>query len=93
MQEEENCVNDEDCMPGGMKNEPNRNDQDEVQKPRQKNWRAMQQDMDNSDQGNRTWDRQANKNWHFDPNKHHRSWHKDSRFRFYHGGYWYLEPY
>jgi len=35
----------------------------------------------------------ADRNWQFDPNRHERRHHKDNRFRFYFGGYWYPEPY
>ena len=32
-------------------------------------------------------------NWKFDSNRHERRRHKEDRFRFYFGGYWYPQPY
>ena len=37
--------------------------------------------------------REARKDWKYDSNRHKRSRNKDSRYRYYYGGYWYLEPY
>ena len=55
---------------------------------------------DEGDQGNghkgqvyKDGKRQANSNWHYDSHKHHRSSHRDSRYKYYYGGFWYLEPY
>lgn len=36
---------------------------------------------------------QANSNWHYDSNKHKRNKYKDQRYKYYYGGFWYLEPY
>lgn len=35
----------------------------------------------------------ANPNWKYDGNKHERRRHKDDKFRFSFGGYWYPQPY
>jgi hypothetical protein len=35
----------------------------------------------------------AERKWKFDPNRHERRRHKDKRFRFFFGGFWYPEPY
>jgi hypothetical protein len=37
--------------------------------------------------------KQSEANWKFDPNREERRRHKDDRFRFYFGGFWYPEPY
>jgi hypothetical protein len=36
---------------------------------------------------------QVQSKWKFDGNRHERRRHKDNRFRFYLGGYWYPQPY
>jgi hypothetical protein len=36
---------------------------------------------------------EARSDWKFDSNRHERRRHKDDRFRFYFGGFWYPEPY
>jgi len=53
-----------------------------------KNW---ENEQNQADQG--IGKRQANKNWQYDPGKHHRRKYKDDRYRYNYGGYWYLEPY
>jgi hypothetical protein len=35
----------------------------------------------------------ADRKWEYDPQRHERRRHKDNRFRFYFGGFWYPEPY
>jgi len=35
----------------------------------------------------------SNHKWVYDPHRHQRRHHKDNKFRFYFGGYWYPEPY
>jgi hypothetical protein len=36
---------------------------------------------------------ETNKKWKFDSNRHERRRHKDDRFRFHFGGFWYPSPY
>lgn len=37
--------------------------------------------------------RHADRKWQYDSHRHERRRHKDDRFRFYFGGFWYPEPY
>ena len=37
--------------------------------------------------------REARSDWKYDSNRHKRNRNKDARYRYYYGGYWYLEPY
>jgi hypothetical protein len=46
---------------------------------------------DNNDGVNRK--REARSDWKYDSNRHKRNRNKDARYRYYYGGYWYLEPY
>jgi hypothetical protein len=41
----------------------------------------------------RKWKHYAERKWRFDPNRHERRHHRDKRFHFFFGGYWYPEPY
>jgi hypothetical protein len=50
--------------------------------------------VNRGDDNNRTdTRREARRDWKYDANRHHRNRYKDSRFRYYYGGYWYAEPY
>ena len=70
-----------ECMPGRV-GEPDR-----IGKPDAGDRVQRRQDMD------QRREEQAQRDWNYDPNRHKRSRHKDNRYRYYYGGYWYLEPY
>jgi len=90
---QDNCVGVE-CMPNRA-DEPNR-----VQKPDNSNTGKIKGDSDKRREVNRKDDndrvdrkREARSDWKYDSNRHKRSRNKDARYRYYYGGYWYLEPY
>lgn len=94
--QDNNCVGVE-CMPD-RGNSPER-----VQKPDEGKTGKAKGDSDKRREVNRDRDggdnnrvdrkREARKDWKYDSNRHKRSRNKDSRYRYYYGGYWYLEPY
>ena len=52
--------------------------------------------MDDDDKANVDVDvrvRHSQADWKFDPNRHERRRHKDDKFRFFFGGFWYPTPY
>jgi hypothetical protein len=55
--------------------------------------REVNRDRDGGDNNRADRKREARKDWKYDSNRHKRSRNKDSRYRYYYGGYWYLEPY
>lgn len=91
---QETCVGDE-CMPNRAE-QPNR-----TQKPDNSNaGKKMKGDADKRRDVNRNDDndrvdrkREARSDWKYDSNRHKRNRNKDARYRYYYGGYWYLEPY
>src|SRR5262245_45083188 len=83
-----------ECMPGRV-GEPDRTGKpdagDRVQRRQDMDQRR---EVNRNDDGDRvTTNRQAQRDWKYDPNRHERRRHKDNRYRYYYGGYWYLEPY
>ena len=89
-----NCVG-VDCMPGGggapdRMQRPDDNNAGKIKGESNKR-REVNRDNDGNDRIDRN--RQARNDWKYDSNRHHRSRNKDARFRYYYGGYWYLEPY
>jgi hypothetical protein len=94
---QDNCVGVE-CMPSRAE-QPNR-----TQKPDNSNAgkkmkgdadkrREVNRDRDGGDNKNVDRKREARKDWKYDSNRHKRNRNKDARYRYYYGGYWYLEPY
>jgi hypothetical protein len=94
------CMGNQDC---GQKNSgeqtrtKNKGDNDAVQKKDDdkgstRKSRAQRDDDNNKIDNNRGNRRQAS-NWKYDPQRNHRSRNKDSRYRFYLGGYYYDQPY
>jgi len=91
---QDKCVGVE-CMPNRAE-EPNRS-----QRPDSSNAGKVKGDSDKRRKVNRDNDgndrvdrnRQARSDWKYDSNRHKRSRNKDARYRYYYGGYWYLEPY
>ena len=93
---QENCVGVE-CMPDSM-NKPDRmqrqeGDESGKMKGDSNKRRKVTRDGNDNDKDHVERKREARSDWKFDPNRHHRSRNKDSRYRYYYGGYWYLEPY
>ena len=94
----EACVGVE-CTPGGSM------DRDRVNRPDDGDRTQRSRDVDrkpdvdkrvnrNDDNDRRDAKREARRgDWKYDSKRHHRSRNKDARFRYYYGGYWYLEPY
>jgi hypothetical protein len=89
-----NCVG-VDCMP------ESKGETDRVQKPDGSNTGKMKGDSDKRRNVNRNdggkdgvdRKREARSDWKYDSNRHKRNRNKDARYRYYYGGYWYLEPY
>ena len=91
---QDNCVGVE-CMPdqGGSPERMQRPDDSNAGKMKgdSDKRRKVTRDNDGNDRVDRN--RQARRDWQYDSNRHHRSRNKDARYRYYYGGYWYLEPY
>ena len=80
---QQDCVDDEDCVPEDAKQPPRKSQQYD-------NQNAKKKPQANDEGSNRS---QANSNWRYDPNRHKRNKYKDQRYEYYYGGYWYPEPY
>ncbi|MFO0990953.1 MAG: hypothetical protein U1E67_03360 [Hyphomicrobiales bacterium] len=85
---QQDCDDDQDCAPENGNTPPPKKSQydnkNNKKKPQDNTW-------DNGDGSNNA--SQANNAWRYDPNKHKRNKYKDQRYKYYYGGYWYLEPY
>ncbi len=97
-----NCVGVE-CMPGNDGG-PSRVEKPDTSKDgkmrgdkagKMKGDSDKRRDVNRNDGNNDGIDRkrQARSDWKYDSNRHHRSRNKDARYRYYYGGYWYMEPY
>jgi len=95
------CVGVE-CVPGGNVDRDRINRSDDIERTQRSRDVDRKPDVDRKEKRvNRGDDndrpdtkREARRgDWKYDSNRHHRNRHKDSRFRYYYGGYWYDEPY
>lgn len=94
--QDNNCVGVE-CMPDQGRS------QERTQRPEDSKAGKTRADSDKKREVNRSRDggdndrvdrnRQARNDWKYDSHRHKRSRNKDARYRYYYGGYWYLEPY
>jgi hypothetical protein len=75
----EECVGNQNCEPGDNRREMRRRDRGDDDRV--------------GDSNRRNRDQRTARNWRYDPDRHHRRSHRDSRFRFEFGGYWYDQPY
>jgi hypothetical protein len=94
---QDNCVGVE-CMPDrGQAPErtqrPDNSNAGKNMKGEDDKRREVNRDRDGGDNNRVDRKREARKDWKYDSNRHKRSRNKDSRYRYYYGGYWYLEPY
>jgi hypothetical protein len=77
--------------PGKCGSEMNKGDEEQGYRKRRIQNDEEQSGSNGADQPRRV--KQAQSDWKYDSNRHERRHHKDDRFRFYLGGYWYPEPY
>jgi len=85
-----------ECMPdqGGSSERMQRPDDSNSGKVKGEGDKRREVNRDNDGDNNRiNRNRQARSDWQYDSNRHERRRHKDNRYRYYYGGYWYLEPY
>jgi hypothetical protein len=92
--QDNNCVGVE-CMPdqGGSPERMQRPDEGNAGKVKGDSDKRRQVNRDNEDNDRVDRNRQARNDWKYDSNRHERRRNKDARYRYYYGGYWYLEPY
>lgn len=90
---QEDCVTEGTCAPDAQGQRPSRVDEDNQDQNANSNpkKRRASQNQDN-DQDMKSSHRASN-DWKYDPDKHQRRRHKDARYKYFYGGYWYLEPY
>jgi len=88
---QEDCVTEGTCAPDAQTQQPSRVDEDNQGQNTKSKKRRASQNQDN-DQDMKS-SRRASNDWKYDPNKHQRHRHKDARYKYFYGGYWYLEPY
>jgi hypothetical protein len=89
---QETCVGVE-CMPNRA-DQPNQKPDNSNTGKKMKGESDKRRDVnrnDNNDGVDRK--REARSDWKYDSNRHKRNRNKDARYRYYYGGYWYLEPY
>ena len=92
MRDNNACVGVE-CMPDGQPDQVQKPDATNAGKAKGDSDKRREVTRDNDGNGSADRKREANRDWSYDANRHHRSRNKDDRYRYYYGGYWYLEPY